>query len=291
MQITKKDIVVILVVTGVLLFSAIAGRWWMGEDAFIITVILSNIFILSGLFETYRRAGKREERLRNREERLRNREERSRNNHYRQIEALFSIFYNIKPNLPLPDTRGWAASPDFLKKLVEVIYREKPEFVVEAGSGVSTLIIAYCLKQIGSGKVISLEHDAKYTKVSEDLISFHGLEDIAKVVHAPLTEIEINSKKWLWYDTEYLKIDMPIGLLVIDGPPGYTQKLARYPALPLLFKHLLDESTIILDDGARKDEKEIVEIWKKELEYISYDFLNFEKGAFLIKKHRKPKDA
>ncbi len=283
MQITKKDIVVILFVTGVLLFSAFAGRWWMGEDAFIITVILSNIFLLIGLFEIERRAIKRQEILSDRAEK-------SRENHYRQIEALFSIFSNIKPNYPLPDTRGWAASPDFLKKLLEVIYCEKPKFVVEASSGVSTLIIAYCLKQIGSGKVISLDHDAKYAKASEDMISLHGLEEIAQVVHAPITEIKVNGNKWLWYNTKYLKIDMPIDLLVIDGPPGDTQKLARYAALPVLFKHLPDESTVILDDGARKDEKEIVEMWKKELECISYDFLSFEKGAFLIKKHAKPKD-
>jgi predicted O-methyltransferase YrrM len=276
MQITKKDIVVIFIVSGILLFSTIGIRWWIGQDALIITVIFSNIFVLFVLFETYRRVEKRDRR---RDERLWNSDERSRNNSFRQIEALFSIFFSIKPNYPLPNTKGWAASPDFLKKLLEVIYREEPKLVVEASSGVTTLIIAYCLKQIGSGQVISLEHDAQFAKVTEDLISLHGLEDIAKVVHAPLKEIEINANKWLWYDTEYLdtaylKASMPIDLLVIDGPPAHTPELqlARYPALPLLFKHLLDESTIILDDGARKGEQEIVGLWKKELEYISYEW-------------------
>jgi hypothetical protein len=82
---------------------------------------------------------------------------------------------------------------------------------------------------------------------------------------------------------------MPIDLLVIDGPPESTQKMARYPALPLLFKYLLNESIIILDDGGRKEEKEIVEIWEKEFENISSEYLDFEKGAFLIKKHGTPK--
>jgi len=278
MQITKKDILIILVVLGGLLFLAIAGQWLIGDDAFIITIILANIFVLIGLFETYRRVDKRVETLR-----VLN------HNNFRQTEALFSIFYSIKPNFPLPDTRGWAGSPDFLKKLMEVIFREKSQFVLEASSGVSTLIIAYTLKQIGGGKVISLEHDDKHAKVTKDQISLHGLEDIATVVHAPLTETEINGNKWLWYDIQCLKTDMPIDLLVIDGPPESTQKMARYPALPLLFKYLLNESIIILDDGGRKEEKEIVEIWEKEFENISSEYLDFEKGAFLIKKHGTPK--
>lgn len=281
---TKKDVAIILALSGVLLFTTIVGRWWIGEDAFIITVTLYSIFLLSGLLETYRRLGKRHS-----SELMKSIN--SLNNNYRQIEALFSIFSIIKPKFPLPDTRGWAASPDLLKKLVEVIYSEKPKFVVEAGSGVSSLIIAYCLKQIGRGKVVCLDHEPKYAKITEDLISFHGLEDVAKVVHAPLTQIEINGNRWLWYDTEFLEIDEPVDLFVIDGPPWDTQKLARYPALPLLFEYLRDKSTIILDDGARNEEKEIVKIWEKELDYISYDFLSLEKGAFLIKKHSKAKNS
>jgi len=263
----------------------------MGEDAVILMVIVSNVFLLSALFETYRRLVNRDNKRYNLDEERYQRHEQSRVNHYRQTEALLSIFQSIKPDLPLPATRYFfAASPDFLRKLLEVIHREKPELVVEASSGVSTLIIAYCLKKIGSGKVISLEHDAKYANITKDLISFHGLEDVAQVVHAPLIETEINGNKWLWYDTQYLKIDMPIGFLVIDGPPGHTQRLARYPALPLLFEHLLDKSTIILDDGARTDEKEIVELWKKEFECLSYEFLDFEKGAFLLKAHKKAEE-
>ena len=273
-----------MLVSVLLIFTNIAERLWIGENSSVI-IILSTALVLSGLFEAFRRLSQKHIELTRKHYELK----KDIKNNFRQTEALFSIFSCIQPNFPLPDTRGWAASPDLLKKLLEIIYLEKPKFVLEASSGVSTLIIAYCLKQIGCGKVISLDHETKYAKITEDQISLHGLEDVATIVHAPLTEIEINGMKWLWYSTEHLKIGEPIDLLVIDGPPSPIQKLARYPALPLLFDHLRDESIIILDDGARKDEIEIVEIWKSEFDCISYDFLEFEKGAFLVKKYRKPK--
>jgi predicted O-methyltransferase YrrM len=211
----------------------------------------------------------------------------SRKQYYQQVEALLSIYSSLQISYPLPDTRGWAASPDILKKIMETTLREKPAMVLEASSGISTLIIAYCLKQIGSGKVISLENDAKFAKISEDMVALHGLSDIVTVVHAPLTEVKINGKQWLWYDAKAINIDAPIDLFVIDGPPASTQHLARYPALPLMFDFLADDATIILDDGARKAETEIVTKWGEELEGISYEFLDLEKGAYVIKKHVK----
>jgi len=209
-------------------------------------------------------------------------------NEFTQIESLLSLFFSLQPRIPIPDTRVWAASPDLLKKISEVIFREKPKFVVEAGSGVSTLIIAYCLEQIGEGKVVSLEHDCNHAANSQDMISLHVLQGIATIIHAPLKEIKLNGHKWLWYDTDFLNIDEPIEFLFIDGPPGSTQKLARYPALPILFERLDNGATIILDDGHRKDEKEIVELWSKEFNDITYKFLPLEKGAFLIHKQVKP---
>ncbi|MEY2831021.1 MAG: hypothetical protein RLZZ574_279, partial [Cyanobacteriota bacterium] len=183
-----------------------------------------------------------------------------------QIESLFSIFFTLEPKLPLPTTRGWAASPDFLKEIISLIYRQKPQLVVEASSGVSTLIIAYCLKRLGSGKLISLEHEQKFAQATQNNLSLHGLDDIATVIHAPLVEVEINNAinntknntKWLWYDLTKIEIPDAIDMLIVDGPPGTTQKLARYPALPLLHKKLSRDAIIVLDDGARSDEGKII---------------------------------
>ncbi len=286
---TKKDILFISMIYIILTSITFLAQKWVGNTVFFIAIILSNIFISLIIFEMYRRLNKNNDiQIANRvqrEQQQRKEEQILIANHYKQIEALFSIFSSINPSLPLPETRGWAASPDFLKKLIEIIQQEKPMLVMEASSGVSTLIIAYCLKKIGSGKVISLEHNIKYAEETRHLIAAHGLEKWAEVLHAPLKKIDINNEKWLWYDIENLNLDSEIDLLIIDGPPASTQDLARYPALPLLWKDIKNGATIVLDDGIREDEKKIVELWKDELKYIKYNYFNFEKGAFLLTKY------
>jgi len=202
-----------------------------------------------------------------------------------QIESLFSIFFTLEPKLPLPQTRGWAASPDLLKEIILLINRKKPQLVVEASSGVSTLIIAYCLQQLGSGKVISLEHKLEFPRVTQHNLSRHGLNDFATVIHAPLVEVEINNShnsQWLWYDLTDVEIPGEIDILIVDGPPGTTQKLARYPALPLMQEKLHRDAVIILDDGARVDERKIVEQWIEEFKMSHSEYLNLEKGAYCI---------
>ena len=278
LHLTKKDGAIVLVASVLLLGIVVVG-WLLLKDAFLIVVaVLFPIVMLAAILEVYRRLS---EDFREKHER----QEFQRNQDYRQIESFFSLFFTLKPSLPLPSTRGWAASPDLLNKLIELILIEKPALVLEAGSGVSTLIIAYCLKRLGKGKMFSLEHDAKFAAATQSLIAFHGLDDIATIVHAPLKKFEIHGENWLWYELDSLKMDQPVDLLVVDGPPGEIQKLARYPALPLLFGRLSSRSTIILDDGNRKDEKDVVALWEKKFPQIRTQFLDLERGAYLIHKN------
>ncbi|HEU4883640.1 MAG TPA: class I SAM-dependent methyltransferase [Longimicrobium sp.] len=212
-------------------------------------------------------------------------------NDYRQVEALFSLFASIRPELPLPDTRGWAASPDLLKLTADTVLDRRPGLVVEASSGVSTLVIAYCLKRLGHGRVVSLEHDEKYLHLTRELIARHGLDSVATVVHAPLRTTRIAGAEWPWYDVDALRLDAPIDLLLIDGPPRRGHPLARYPALPLLFPRLADDAVVILDDGDREAETETVRRWEAEFEHLSAHHLPLEKGAWLLRLSRPARDA
>jgi hypothetical protein len=203
---------------------------------------------------------------------------------FRQVEALFSLFATLRPELPLPDTRDWAVSPDFLKKLTELILAQKAQLVAEAGSGVSTLVTAYCMKRLGKGKVISLEHDARFAKVTSDLIKLHGLTAFAEVIHCPLVKVDIGKETFMWYAMDKVRFDEPIDILVVDGPPVTGQKFSRYPALPLLFTHLARDAFILLDDGGRIDETRTNARWTAEFAPIASEFLPVEKGAFLLRK-------
>jgi len=267
-RLTKPDAALVLIVSLLLLLVAVLGRSLKGDAALLLLPNLSAVVILVVLLELYRRLVE-----------LSVGHHRRRTRYYRQIESLFSLFFTLRPSLPLPSTVGRTALPDLLKKITELIFTEKPSLVVEAGSGVSTLVIAYSLRQLGKGHVVSLEHDPKYAAISQSLIASHGLEALATIVHAPLKGFEIEGQQRLWYDTDCLTLAEPIDLLVIDGPPGNL----RYPALPLLYKHLRNTATIILDDGRREDERRVVATWEKEFS-LSTEFLDTEKGAYVIHK-------
>src|SRR5438034_475105 len=66
-----------------------------------------------------------------------------------QTQPLVALAGQLHTRRPLPQMRGFAIAPDFALYLTELIDDERPEVVVETGSGVSTLIIAYALEKLG----------------------------------------------------------------------------------------------------------------------------------------------
>ena len=205
-------------------------------------------------------------------------------NLYQQLEALISITSILPLRSPLPPMRGWAISPDFGVLLLAEILKKKPQRVLELGSGVSTLLIAYGLEKTGHGKVVSFDHDLNYCEKSRDRVTEHQLGNIAEVVHAPLKEVRLNQGNWDWYDTARIDPDFKIDLLVIDGPPGQIQDISRYPALPLLHEYFSDDMTILLDDARRTDEQTIVNMWTREFPEFDHEYIAAEKGAAVLRR-------
>jgi predicted O-methyltransferase YrrM len=201
---------------------------------------------------------------------------------YQQVEALLSIFSSLEPKQPFPTLREWTASPDLLKRIAEIALRQKPEVVVEAGSGATTLVLAYCLERNGRGKIWSLDHDAGYAQRTRDLLEAHGLGHRATVSHAPLSDVDIRGESWPWYDRGSLETGKPIDLLIVDGPPGKDHPLARYPALPLLRSSLAAGATVVLDDADRDDETAIAARWCDEFEDLVGEHIALERGAFVL---------
>jgi hypothetical protein len=75
----------------------------------------------------------------------------------------------------------------------------------------------------------------------------------------------------------------PIDLLIVDGPPALQDPTSRFPALPLLLDHLSPDAVILMDDGDRQGEKEVVEKWCAEYE-LEASYLSLEDGAYLLKR-------
>lgn len=212
-------------------------------------------------------------------------------NHFLQIEALLSI-YNSLPNLKyLPATRGWAGSPDFLNKIIEIILKHKPQFVLEASSGVSSIVIGLALKMNNYGTALSIDHDISYSKITSENIDINEIEGISTVINCPINDCLIEGERWKWYETNGLTFTNKIDLLIIDGPPRTTQNMARYPAIPILHKYFSDNVIILLDDAKRPDEIVIVEKWIVFLKEQNYhvgvtQFNNYEKGMVILEVNR-----
>lgn len=201
-----------------------------------------------------------------------------------RVQGLLFLQSHLQTNLPLPPLGGPALTPDSAATLLGVINDQRPGLIVELGSGVSTLICAHALRQLGAGKVISLDHDPQYAAVTQANLRRHGLEDWAEVRVAPIEPTTIDGKAWHWYATSQLESAGPIDLLIVDGPPKGVQQHARYPAARVLFDRLAPTCTILLDDTNRRDEREIVRLWQGELDGFEISELSGGKGATLFRR-------
>jgi predicted O-methyltransferase YrrM len=201
---------------------------------------------------------------------------------YYQIEALIGLYRLLDGREPLPHTRGWAAAPDFLTEIARTALERRPETIVECGSGASTIVLAYCAKRNGKGRVLSLEHEPVYAEATRSALRRHGLSDWATILDAPLTSHTIAGATWRWYDDSTIADLSGIDFLIVDGPPENTGRWARYPAGPRLFSRLSPGAVVMLDDALRPDELEILARWAREYGELVQTRLPLEKGAAVL---------
>jgi len=202
-------------------------------------------------------------------------------NQFNQFESYTYLKDRLNLHNGLPYTTHWSASPDFLKIIVEHCLNTKPETILECSSGLTTVMLARCCQINNHGRVFSLEHDSQYVSNSQANIKRYELENYATVIHAPLESYTLSATEYQWYSLNNIP-NKSINMLVIDGPPGYIQKHSRYPALALLFNKLAEDCIIFLDDAARDDETEIIELWKKEHPGLKHHRINTERGCSVL---------
>lgn len=183
---------------------------------------------------------------------------------------------------PLPSLDGYPINADFGNVMIELILTRQPQMILELGSGVSTLLMGYCLQKIGQGKVITLEHSPDYLIKTEAQIHFHQLESVVELIHAPLADYQIDGIGQRWYTMEKIQDCPPFDMVLVDGPPGNTQVQARYPALPLLRPYLSEKAILLCDDANRTDEIAMLERWLKQYPEWKSQYYPTESGAFLL---------
>lgn len=199
-----------------------------------------------------------------------------------QIEGLLALYRLLDGKEAIPPTRTWAMSPDILLILARLVRDEPISTVLECGCGVSTLIAAHMLRAKGvRGHITSLENDAPYAAKLRQEAARRGLEEFITILDAPLVEKRYPAiaGSFRWYNLAGLTLPTNIDLLVIDGPPGQTNRFARYPAGPELFRMLNANAKIVLDDTKRDDESNIPALWKDDFPHLAWRNLVAEKGA------------
>lgn len=203
-------------------------------------------------------------------------------NLYSQLEALLALYHDLEPAASLPVTRGWAASPDFLRHIHRHAREHHPASIVECSSGTSTVVLARAVQANGTGHVFSLEHEPQYASRTRDELRREGLESFATVIDAPLRSHQLGDETWQWYEID--AVPTTIDMLVVDGPPGSIQFRARYPAIPILRGRITPGAAVFLDDADRQDEKGIVTAWLADAEFERAGSLKAEKGIAWLRK-------
>lgn len=192
---------------------------------------------------------------------------------------------------PLPPMRGFVIAPDFAVVLVELIARERPQLVVETGSGVSTLVIGYALERLGAdSRVIALEHEPVYAEQSRALIHAHGLDAHASVVDAPLEPIVVGGEPHRWYRTSALDGLAAIDLVVDDGPPRRAGPMLRYASLHQFAPRLAANGTFVLD-VIGTEEPGILARWHRELPDFEQQCVASKKGHVIVRRRRREPSA
>jgi hypothetical protein len=193
---------------------------------------------------------------------------------YRQTEAFSQLTNLLDFKAAIPATRSWAASPDLLLTISEIVKKNKPGLVVELGSGISTLVAA----KSGARKIVSIDNSDVWGAKTVALLKEHKVRGV-DVRIAPLRPYANGSE---WYDLDAIKDLKKIDLLIVDGPPGSKNPEARYPALQQFKDRLSAAVIVVIDDVNREGERKLAEDFAKALPNHELTILDHEKGTAII---------
>ncbi|MGO3985371.1 methyltransferase FkbM [Pseudomonas sp. SAS7] len=199
-----------------------------------------------------------------------------------QLEAFMGVQNYLNHGEHLPGMHGWPISPDFALYLVELIDGNDYDLILEFGSGTSTVVIAKALARIARqqhGKPatvqVAFEHLEQYHAQTQANLQHAELLGAVQLELAPLADFKApNGSTYSYYSchaalhklAEQLTSNIKI-LIIVDGPPASVGKHARYPAVPSVLAGFKGAHIdILLDDYIREDEKEIVQLWLKDIE-------------------------
>lgn len=145
----------------------------------------------------------------------------------------------------------------------------QPDSVLEFGSGVSTAVFAYLMREgfsAGSKHLVSVEQSSEFADGTRSLLKRSGLERYVQFETPGMAETYFDGDPVESYDLTdgflaRLFSTIQPSLILIDGPFGAGP--VRGPVLPRLLPYLREPATVILDDALRDNEMRILHAWSK----------------------------
>lgn len=171
------------------------------------------------------------------------------------------------------------------RNLLFLLQHHKPRTILELGSGSSTIIIARALQLMGSPPEvhISVDHEARFLRNTEELARLNGVDELIRFEHCPLQKLEAFPKPWYSRIPE-LAGSFRFDFVLVDGPPAYAEDAGRTrePALPILRPYLAPNAVVILDDANRPGEQDIIKAWLKKYPEFQLHQANEGKGVAIF---------
>ncbi len=218
-----------------------------------------------------------------------------------EIELYIALQNSIIHNMPPIHFYNWTIKADFALLLSEKLKENRYDLIVEFGSGMSTILLGTLLKNKKyKTKLISFEHNKMYYDETLKKIRIYKLSKYIDLVYTPLTEYVYEKNKFLYYNCNRKLNEIKHNfsnniksiMVIVDGPPGSTGNIARFPALTHILNIFSDKSIdIFLDDYKREQEKLVVEEWILVLKKTTLSFSKQEiesiKGTCVLQISKK----
>jgi predicted O-methyltransferase YrrM len=179
----------------------------------------------------------------------------------------------------------WALGPEAIERLARTFRTLRPAHVIEFGSGVSTLCLAFLAREQGGAEppvIVSFDQEAAHAGATEDWLERAGLDAFATVHHAPLAPIDWEGRSVSTYQLPAGwegAHDRQAGLVMVDGPAA--EDGARYATLPLVRGMLAPGAVVVLDDALRDGELDVARRWLAEGWIVSPGIVLTDKGLLV----------
>lgn len=181
----------------------------------------------------------------------------------RDVNALLTLDHAYGTGCEGVPLTNYSALPATAVLITEYIRALPPSsLVVELGSGTTTLWTALAMRARGNDlRFVSLEASEEWAAITRAALERNGVGGIVDLRVGDLSPMATREGDQMWYPNSLWEDLSDIDLVIVDGPPGDTGKLARYPVVETLGPRLRNGAVIVMDDTNRRDEKRIVELW------------------------------